>query len=307
MPAPTPMAVIEAYVTDVVRRLPRRLRNDVGYELRALLGEELRGRAGDEGRLADAAMALELVNRFGRPEDVAERYHPPGMTIIPPSQTVGFAWTALIGVALQWAGTLPLIWSEPSGLGRWWVSYGLGALWWPGFLVMVALAAALVRRLWPAGKSAWRPKPDAVRDPDEVNRLGFGLGLAAALAGVALWIGVAWMQATASFSFAEAFRFDPNFLATRGLALLLFWAAGITLMVVVLVEGRWRRLTRRLDLGVKLLSVALMVWLIAGGPIFVHAQTDAGMRNGVILVLAIVIVSLAAGAWLKRRRLRPPA
>ena len=40
-----PQALIESYVDDVVRRLPRRQRSDVGLELRSLLGEELAARA----------------------------------------------------------------------------------------------------------------------------------------------------------------------------------------------------------------------------------------------------------------------
>ena len=50
-----PEALIEAYVVDVMRRLPRKQRNDVGFELRALLTESLRGRAADTGRRTRAA------------------------------------------------------------------------------------------------------------------------------------------------------------------------------------------------------------------------------------------------------------
>jgi len=49
--------LIEAYVTDVARRLPRAQRNDVAFELRALLREELQARAEGAGRDADPAMA----------------------------------------------------------------------------------------------------------------------------------------------------------------------------------------------------------------------------------------------------------
>ena len=52
----TPEAVIEAYVGDVARRLPRARRDDVALELRALLLEELQGKAEAQGRAADEAM-----------------------------------------------------------------------------------------------------------------------------------------------------------------------------------------------------------------------------------------------------------
>jgi hypothetical protein len=57
----TPQAVIEAYVSDIARRLPRARRNDVALELQALLQEELQGKAGDRGTAADEAMAAERL------------------------------------------------------------------------------------------------------------------------------------------------------------------------------------------------------------------------------------------------------
>ena len=68
--------VIESYVADVAAKLPRKQRNDVAFELRSLLAEELQGKAEAAGRAADATMATELVNAFGRPAEVAARYQP---------------------------------------------------------------------------------------------------------------------------------------------------------------------------------------------------------------------------------------
>ena len=53
--------VIESYVTDVAVQLPRKQRNDVAFELRALLNEELQERAGDAGREPDADMAIRML------------------------------------------------------------------------------------------------------------------------------------------------------------------------------------------------------------------------------------------------------
>ena len=81
--------VIESYVTDVAAQLPRKQRNDVAFELRALLDEELQAKAEAAGRGADAAMATELVRAFGRPADVAARYRPT-LTIIDPADGHAF-------------------------------------------------------------------------------------------------------------------------------------------------------------------------------------------------------------------------
>jgi len=61
--------VIDSYVHDVARRLPSRRRDDVAFEMRALLGEDLRTRGAAEGREPDADLALRLVRSLGRPSE----------------------------------------------------------------------------------------------------------------------------------------------------------------------------------------------------------------------------------------------
>ena len=53
--------VIECYVTDVAMQLPRKQRNDVAFELRALLNEELEGKAEAAGRPAEGAPRREVI------------------------------------------------------------------------------------------------------------------------------------------------------------------------------------------------------------------------------------------------------
>ena len=161
----SPHEVIDAYVNDVAARLPRAKRNDVAMELNALLQEELQGKADESGRAADEAMALELVRAFGSPEKVADRYRTPSFTIIPPTGTNQFVALALGGLGLQWLVTLPPAWQhafipgrEFVSIGAWWTSHGLGAFWWPGFMVVLAIIASWVREKRGAPEvSQWRP------------------------------------------------------------------------------------------------------------------------------------------------------
>jgi hypothetical protein len=300
-----PDDLIEVYVGDVVKRLPGRQRSDVGFELRALLGEELRGRAEDAGRSPDEAMTLELLRGFGHPEEAAMRYHPPGPPIIPPQHGRAFAWATFIGVALQWAVSLPLY--AGSGVynwvGAWWTSYGLGAFWWPGFLVSVMMVAAFVRRRWPAQANVWTPR---AFDRDHVNRPLFMVGLGFALAGVGLWVLLAWWSVTnqGANAMAKVFEFDAGFLAMRAPVVLVYWGLAIALLVVVIVEGRWRALTRRLDTGLKLACAAMLAWIIAAGPVFVQASTDAPTRGALGLLAAVLLVQAGWRLW--RRRMRAP-
>lgn len=305
-------SVVESYVLDIMRRLPRRLRNDVAFELRALLMESLHDRAADVGRPPDEAMAIEIVREFGRPEDVSARYHPPGEPVIPAGQTIGFAWATIIGVALQWATTLPMTLSGnlmpdlpgSTRITAWWLSYGLGAFWWPGFLVSMMLIAHLIRRLWPARLSEW--KPSGKFDRDSINRIAHMIGLGFALVGVAIWVAIAWAVTTFDSPASRALAFAPDFLATRAPALLVFWAASIALLIVLVIEGRWRALTRRIDTCLKLAACALMLWLALGGRVFVTDAADETTKGFLILLVLLIAGQLLFELWRFRSRIPTP-
>ena len=127
--------VIESYVTEVALQLPRKQRNDVAFELRALINEELQGKAEESGRSVDAAMAIEFLQAFGRPEEVAARYRP-ALTIIDPADGHRFLRLTVIGMAIIWIAGLLERFSQPFGsvaevltvIGQWLFSSRVGSL-----------------------------------------------------------------------------------------------------------------------------------------------------------------------------------
>ena len=135
--------VIESYVTDVAVQLPRKQRNDVAFELRALINEELQDRGEAAGRGVDAAMATEFLQGFGHPDDVAARYRP-ALTIIDPADGHSFLRVTVIGLAIIWCLGLLQRLGQPIGsagdvlnlLGQWWTGTAIPSLWWPGVLVV---------------------------------------------------------------------------------------------------------------------------------------------------------------------------
>lgn len=300
----TPDAVIDAYVADVAKRLPRAKRNDVALELKALLGEELQGRAADTGRAADVDMALELARGFGAPEDVAERYRAPGFTIVPATRSAKFAAIALGGVLLQWAITLPVALSESPeplvGLGGWWLAQGIGALWWPGFMICIAIIGAWMRHRWPPAQTTWRP---SAANSDEINRTAWVfIGLAAAL-GVASVVGAPWAIQTFLPAAASSFVFDPDFLTLGGAMVVFMWTLSAVLSGIVFVEGRWRPLTRRFDLISDALWIAVLAWLSFGPRIFVADISNEAAKGWISLVLLMVVIGV--GVKLYRLAQRP--
>jgi hypothetical protein len=307
----TPESVIEAYVSDVARRLPRAKRNDVALELQALLCDELSGKADMSGRATDEAMALELVRAFGVPEEVAERYRPTGFTIIPATRSERFAAIALGGVLLQWAITLPAALLKEPGrelvmLGSWWLTYGIGALWWPGFLVTAAIVGGWVRHRWPPAQvSTWRP---SARDRDDINRTTWLISSAAAAFGIAALVGAPWWAETfLSRAAADVFEYSADFLPISGAAVVAMWTLQALSGAIVFFEGRWRTLTRRIDLAIALLWLTLLTWLAAGPRIFVRDAADEAAKFWLGVLAVMVAIDLGLKLYRHLQRPRPTA
>lgn len=298
-----PNNVIQAYVNEVMRRLPGRDRQEIGLELHGLLGEMLADRAETAGRPADDTMVLLMLREFGTPAQVAERYHPAGTVLIPAAQTRSFALFAFGGVALQWALTLPRVFGGGQPLVAWWFSAGLGALWWPGLMVMSALVAALVRQAgwW---QPAWRPR---MVDPDRVNRPVMLFGLVWFALGVALMASLPWIAPILPGVLPQVFAFDEGFLARRAWPVLLLWGGTFALQVAAYAQGRWSTLTRRLGVLSSLAWTALLVWWIAVGGMFQARATDDGARGALGLVVLIVVIDLASRLYRARPSLRRPS
>lgn len=295
-----PIAIIETYVADVVRRLPRAKRTDVAFELRSLLLEELDGRATDAGHPADAAMAIDLLKGFGSPVDVADRYRPAGFTIIRPADAPRFALVAFVGVAVQWVLSLIATFSVPldptvpggdwlSRLGGWWLTWGLGAFWFPGFIVTLTMIAALIgsRRAVPD-----EPRVPTIRelDRDRVNRAGLASMIALGVVGAATLLAIPTLAQWAGWlpqPVIDGFELDGDFLAWRAPWVLLLWAASLAIGIAVLAAGRWTPLTRRLSAAVAVAWVALLIWWLVAGPIFTGPLGD-GVVKGCLGALAVV-------------------
>jgi hypothetical protein len=143
--------VIESYVRDVARYLPRGKRNDVAFELRALLGDELAAKARVAARAPDKAMVMELLKGFGRPAEVAGRYFQ-RPAVIDPTDTHHFLiWTLAAAVTVSVMSRM----SRGGGAGA--MSGGGLFLQCLGALVVGFAVMGWWRRRHPAALG-WRPK-----------------------------------------------------------------------------------------------------------------------------------------------------
>lgn len=299
--------VIECYVTDVALQLPGRQRNDVAFELRALLIEGLQDRADAAGRDADAAMALEFVNAFGRPADVAARYRP-ALTIIDPADGRSFLRASVIGLAVIWClGLLQYLWpalesgsSTLAALGQWWVSVAIPSLWWPGVLVVGFGMASWVRQRQPQS-SAWAPRDGGT---SRGRRAALAMGIVGALCGTFVLFDPRWVLdffwgGRAAPAAYEALTYTETFRHRQGPWLLALLLVNVLLLAIVLVQGRLPRSLQRLEFVLGLLTCAAMAWAILDGPIFMAAASDQATKS--ILTLILVFSLIGYGIALHRR------
>lgn len=300
---------IESYVAEVAVRLPRRQRNDVAFELKSLLHEELADRAEAAGRPADAALATELLLAFGRPEEVAARYRPT-LTIIDPADGHAFLRATLVGLAVIWLlGLWESLSLAPPGaswltvLGHWWTHTVMPSPWWPGVLVVWYGLAAWSRRRRPRS-AEW-----SLRAPDRIHggRPAAVLGILGILIGLSvlveprrlldvLWQGRAAPAAYQALTYTESFRHQ------QGPWLLALLLSHVPLLLIVLIQGRWSTPVRRVHSALALLTCVVLVWAVLGGPAFEATVSDRALK---LAMAATVVFTLLTFGWQWLRRVRP--
>jgi hypothetical protein len=291
-------------------QLPRRQRNDVAFELRALLNEELQAKAEAAGRGADAAMATELLQAFGRPAEVAARYRPE-LTIIDPADGHRFMRMAVIGLVVLWALELLARVRQPvdhaSGLlgmmGQWWASSVAHSLWWLGALVVGFGMAASARRRQPQA-SKWQPR---TVDRIQGGRAAMVLGIVGMLCGLLVLLDPHWVLdffwgGRAAPAAYDALTYTDTFLRRPALWLFALVALNIPLSIAVIAKGRWSPILRRMDTGLSLLTCAAMAWAILDGPIVMASISDRTIKGLMVLIIAFTLISLGIKAY---RRVRP--
>lgn len=298
--------VIESYVTDVAVQLPHQQRNDVAFELRALLHEELQAKAEAAGRNADDAMATELVRAFGRPAEVAARYRPT-LTIIDPADGHAFLRATIIGLAIIWAlGLLTRLrqpmssgWDFLQALGQAWGAILIPSLWWPGLLV-VCFGVTSWLRSRQTQTSDWKPRA-ADRIPG--GRVAMVMGLLGLLCGLFVlsdpkWVLDVTLGGRAAPAAYESLTYTDAFRQHQAPWLFALLVLNIPLMITVIVTGRWSPIMRRVELGLSLATCTVLAWTVLNGPVLIGAIGDKTFKG----CLALIVVFTLIGLGLKMNR-----
>lgn len=270
------MNLIERYVTEVGKHLPRKNRLDIEAELRSTLEDMLEDRkaAGDNTPIEE--MTEELLKEFGSPKKVAETYHThlyligPGMfstytfvlKIVLAAVTLGLMIVLIIGMVS--ADTTS---GEMLNLLLEFVSNLIGGL--VAAFAHVTLIFAILERVLPDGEledlEDWTPEELTLEsDPDKVSIAEQIFSIVFILAGLILLNfspGIIGMGPSQNGEWTKVATLSEGFFS------LLPWinVAGlltVILNIVLLRQRTWQTLTRWAYIGIQIFNIAIAIALL---------------------------------------------
>lgn len=303
--------MIESYVADVALQLPRRQRNDVAFELRALIDEGLRDQAEASGREVDAAMALGFLRGFGRPAEVAARYRPE-LTIIDPADGRSFLRATWIGLAVIWSlGLLQAFQSASTlgqvlgAIGQWLAGTVVGSLWWPGVLVAGYGLAAWSRRRSPQAAD-WKPRSGELAPG---SRAGLVMAVIGIVAGLLVLLDPRWVldffwNGHAAPAAYDALTYTDRFRHRQGPWIFVLLALYVPLFIAVAVRGRWSATLRWVEEALALVLCATLLWALLDGPAFMAVASDRIFKSFLALTIAYTLLSTGI-QWYRRVKPAP--
>lgn len=301
--------MIKYYITDVTNRLPRNIRGGVGFELGALLQEQLQEKTAAQPSADEEQLARAMLQAFGHPHEVAARYRPP-VDIIDPVDSHSFVFASIAGIVVLWIAGLANVLNDSAGSNRefllllsdWWLGVGLASFWWPGFLVVGYAIAFRVRKRWPE-VSIWQARKVVVKDPDQINRAALIAFVSFYCVGLAILVSPTslldfFFDGRAAPEAYQALSYAPEFYPVRAAWLFGFLMAGGWVLIALAIRGHWSPALRRIDMLLTVAVSVLLVWNSAAGNIFTSTTTDQFVK--LIIGLIVFFTLLGKGMALYR-------
>jgi hypothetical protein len=151
----------------------------------------------------------------------------------------------------------------------------IGILAWLGFLVIIFAAKAWMGRRWPSS-SLWKPSKR-----DRVNRVGVAIAVPVATSCIAFYAAPKWF-----FDQFSKGRFDASWATYTAeferdrLPLFLGLMIGsLVILIFASIEGKWRRITRRINIGINLALACQVLSFALEGNLFASPTVDTLARN----------------------------
>lgn len=277
------MELIDRYVYEVGRHLPRKNRADIQAELQSTLVDTLEARVEGEPSQDDE---IELLKEFGPPQKVAASYWPEGQYLIGPRlfplfrMVVGIVLIVFVIVQLVLLGVAVIFNQEVlTFLSVLDILAEVISSVFTAFSIIVIVFAILQRfDVRPDTDQEWDPRDlPQVEEVDTVSRRGtvaeitFSLVIIAILLFLPDKIGVVISPGLEVILNPVIVSYIP--------LIILSIMLGIALDVILLWRGRWETGTRLAKIGTNLFGIYVLYVLIAGHNAWLAQEGAAGFLS----------------------------
>ena len=277
------MTLIDRYLHEVGRFLPRKNREDILAEIRSHLSDTLEERVQGEPTEDDM---IALIKETGSPRKLASSYPDSQQYLISPDlypffqMVAGIVLAAVIGAQLLAFGVTYWMGEEMSSYWE-----GLGGLLTsiPTALGSVVIVFMILQHFGVQPKlddEPWDPRTLPVIDEDEAIKKGERIfGIAAGSILVAL---LAVFQDKIGIYMFPGGTFYPNPVLTQYLGwIILSLLASIGLDIYLLWQGRWTLGSRIARIAVNGFSIAILVLLLQGHNAWLAANGSGGFFESI--------------------------
>lgn len=331
------MELINRYVQEVGRHLPRKNRGDIKAELQSTLNDTLESRVEGEPTQDDV---VELLRKFGPPRQVAASYWPEGQYLIGPRLYPFFrmvVWIVLLVFAivqLVLFGVSVVFNQEVlSFLSVLDIFLELVGSLFTAFAIIVITFAILQRfDVRPDTDEDWDPRDlPVIEEVDTVNRGGIAAEITFSMVIIAILL---FLPDKIGFVITPGLDVILNPVIVSYIPLIIVaLVLGIVVNVIVLWRGRWETSTRLAKIADDLFGIYVFYVLIAGHNAWLANEGAAGFlsfldsisddifsneqsaliigmhafRLAFVIALIVNIVDIVKGVYeLVKRQLGPP-
>jgi hypothetical protein len=273
------MNLVDRYVYEAGRHLPRKSRGDIQVELRSSIYDALEARFGTEPSEDEVA---EYLSSMGPPEQVAASYYPEGQYLIGPALFPLFKLVALIAVAgvlgaqvIAWAVAFFLSQAPFSPLET--IGGMVNSI--PATFGMVVIVFALLQWLEvrpDLEEDTWDPRSlPQIDEFQPVKRGEMIFGIVVSMVILALLV---FFPQYIGFVSSPGGEFFANpVIEWYSVWIIASLAASIALDVYLLWQARWTLGTRIAKFALNLFSVAVLALLFQGHSAWLAARGAAGI------------------------------
>jgi hypothetical protein len=272
------MNIIDRYLHEVGRFLPRKNREDILAELRSHLSDTLEERV--QGEASEDDMVA-LLKETGSPRELASSYPDSRQYLIGPDlypffqMVAGIVLAAVIGAQLLAFGVTYWVGEE---IGSYWEALGGILTSVPAALGSVLIVFMILQHFGVQPKlddEPWDPRTLPIIDEDETIKKGeriFGI-----IAGSILLAVLSVFRDKLGIYLFPGGTFYPNPVLTQYLGwIILSLLASIGLDIYLLWQGRWTLASRIARIAVNLVSITVLVLLVQGHTAWLTAHGSNG-------------------------------